>query len=316
MSKTELAPSPVWLPPMSAIIRYLPAGRYRMMNWLGRRSASPFWSRMPQAAGGFAFRCDLSDSIAREVCFTGQYEPQDTALVKALLGAGMTFVDVGANWGYFTLLASHLVGASGRVVSFEPDPRLFPILKENIAQNNLSNVTALQLAAATEAGTLMMAGYDEAGDNQGLSRLVENAGVNEKLFPVQTQSVDTMLDELGIERVDLLKMDIEGAEELALRGMSKGLSGDRYSCILLEIHPTILAERGRTAEDVVDLMLKAGYTGWWIDFSPAAIRKAAYARSLNLHDYLRPLENVTTIDDWPHTLWLAPGLELPTWQQT
>jgi FkbM family methyltransferase len=312
MHKTELSQSPIWLPTMAALIRILPAGRYRIMNWLSRRSAPPFWSRMPRESGGFAFHCDLSDSIAREVCFTGQYEPQDTALVKSLLGQGMTFVDVGANWGYFTLLAAYLVGSSGKIVSFEPDPRLYPILKKNVTRNDLSNVTALQLAAANEAGTLMMAGFDEDGGNHGLSRLVEHAGTTGKLFPVQTQSVDRILDELSIECVDLLKMDIEGAEELALQGMSEGLSDFRYRRILLEIHPTILAERGRTAQDVVDIMLKAGYSGWWIDFSPAAIRKAAYAHSLNPRDYLRPLASVTTLDDWPHTLWLAPGLELPT----
>jgi tRNA G37 N-methylase Trm5 len=133
--------------------------------------------RLPEELGGGFFRCDLRDSIAREVCFTGRYEPQETALVRALLGPGMSFVDVGANWGYFTLLAAHQVGRSGRVISLEPDPRLFPVLADNIAVNHLSQVTALQVAAGSESGSLTLAGFDEAGDNFGLSRVVGQHGL-------------------------------------------------------------------------------------------------------------------------------------------
>ena len=85
---------------------------------------------MPREVGGFTFECDLRDAISREVCFTGRYEPLETLLVQSTLRPGMTFVDVGANWGYFTLVASHLVGSSGLVVSLEPDPRLFQFFKK------------------------------------------------------------------------------------------------------------------------------------------------------------------------------------------
>ncbi len=265
---------------------------------------------MAAELGGLSFLCDLKDSIAREVCFTGRYEPQDTALIQALLGPGMTFVDVGANWGYYTLLAAHLVGTHGRVVSFEPDPRLFPVLMENIRYNGLAQATAVQVAAADEAGLLMLSGYDEACENRGLSRLVEQAGTDVETFQVQAQTVDAMLDSLAVESVDLLKMDIEGAEELALRGMLKGLERHRFRRILLELHPAILSERGRTAQDVIGLLTGAGYCGWHLDFSPVANRRAAYARSLNLREFLSPLSDVKTLDAWPHLLWLAPGVEL------
>lgn len=262
--------------------------------------------------GGLSFECDLKDSIAREVCFTGRYEPQDTALIQALLAQGMTFVDVGANWGYYTLLAAHLVGDGGRVISLEPDPRLFPILMRNVEYNRLENVKALQIAAADEAGVLILSGYNEEDENRGLSRLVEQAEPSERAFQVQGRAIDEALDEHGIGEVHLLKMDIEGAEELALRGMTRGLSSHRFQRILLELHPAMLAERGIRTEDVLALMLKAGYEGWWLDFSPRANRKAAYARRLNLKDYMRPLTDAgASLDAWPHVLWQAPGLELP-----
>ena len=89
--------------------------------------------RLPDSLGGFTFICDVRDSLMREVCFTGMYEPQETLLAQQLLRRGMTVVDVGANWGYFTLLAAHLVGNRGRVLSLEPDPRMFRLLQQNVA---------------------------------------------------------------------------------------------------------------------------------------------------------------------------------------
>ena len=70
--------------------------------------------RLPWDAGGYWFECDPRDAIAREVCFTGRYEPQETALVRTILRPGMSFVDVGANWGYFTLLAAWLEWSDSR----------------------------------------------------------------------------------------------------------------------------------------------------------------------------------------------------------
>lgn len=310
LKSKETLSRPVWVKPASAVIRRLPFARYRAMNWLGKESRLAFWASMPEESGGYVFHCELRDSIAREVCFTGLYEPQDTAVVRGLLGHGMTFVDVGANWGYYTLLASHLVGESGRVISFEPDPRLFPILDANVRANNLSRVTTLKLAASESDGWCSLAGFDETSGEHGLSRLVDSeqsGGV--ETFEVETRSVDAVLDGLGTGDVDLLKMDIEGAEELALRGMRSGLAQARYRRILLEVHPALLAERGRTVEDVTKVLDEAGYSAWWIDHSPRKNRTAAYSRSLNFKEFLLPA-SMANDDAWPHMLWLAPNQEL------
>src|SRR6185436_6225769 len=119
--------------------------------------------------------CDLSEEIARDACLVGIYEPQETWLVSRLLRPGMTAVDVGANWGYFTLLCAHLVGATGRVLSLEPDPRVFELLQENLALNDLPHVTPLPLAAAASCGTLTLDGYGPADTNRGVSRIHANA---------------------------------------------------------------------------------------------------------------------------------------------
>ncbi|HEX5734955.1 MAG TPA: FkbM family methyltransferase [Blastocatellia bacterium] len=302
---------PAWVHITSSIIRRLPAARYRAMNWLCRRPSPPFLMKLPEESGRFLFECNLRDSISREVCFMGRYEPQQSALLQRLLQPGMTFVDVGANWGYFTLLAAHLVGDSGRVISLEPDPRIFRLLESNLVRNNLSHVTALQLAAMDKNGTVNLSGYDEERDNWGLSKVVRGAVDNSPLFPVEARQLDEVLDEQTVERVDVLKMDIEGAERMALRGMQEGLAGQRYRSILLEMHPSILAEHGHSTKDVLDLLLSHGYRGWWIDHSPEAIRHASYARSLDLRRFLSPLGAASNIDDWPHSLWLLSDQALP-----
>src|SRR5262249_13205461 len=135
MDENTLPPAPAWVRMAKTLISQLPAGRYRAINCICHRPPPAFLTQMPEDLGGDSFECDLRDAISREVCFTGRYEPQETALVRSILRPGMSFVDVGANWGYFTLLAAHLVGKGGRVISLEPDPRLFPILQRNVTRN-------------------------------------------------------------------------------------------------------------------------------------------------------------------------------------
>ena len=310
----ELRAAPAWVRLAAAAVRLAPAGRYRAMNRLCRRPPAAFLRRLPAELGGYSYACDLRDSIAREVCFTGRYEPQDTALLRRLLKPGMTFVDVGANWGYFTLLAAHLVGSGGRVLSVEPDPRLYGVLCENVERNRLRQVSAHRVAASDRDGTLTLAGFDESGGNFGLSRVVEEEPDGGARFSVPARSLDALLDEQGgFGRVDVLKMDIEGAEDLALAGMRAGLAGGRYRCVLLELHPTLLAERSRSVGEVVGLLAGAGYRGWRIDHTPAATRRAAYSSRVRVGEFLSPLGRDEPLEAWPHLLWLSTEMGEPSW---
>jgi FkbM family methyltransferase len=298
-------------------MRRMPAGRYRLLNLL-RLRRDRFVTSMPVDGRNLEFACDLRDTLAREVCFTGKFEPQETSLLHTILRPGMTFVDVGANWGYFTLLASGLVGESGTVVSLEPDPRMFALLQGNVARNRLSQVTPLALAAAAGAGVLTLAGFDEDDGNWGVSTVVDDSAGGPGTFRVAAQALDTILDEYGVSGVDLVKMDIEGAELLALRGMADGLCAHHYRRVLLELHPSILAARVRTPLEVCAPLVDNGYRAWRIDHSPSAMRRAAYTRAPEPGSFLTPMRDLSEalsswsyLDSWPHLLWLAPGIEEP-----
>jgi FkbM family methyltransferase len=287
----------------------MPFGRYQLANILARFAGRPFLARMPQDLGGAAFICDLRDTISREVCFTGRYEPQETLLAMRLLRPGMVAVDIGANWGYFSLACAHLVGAGGRVIALEPHPRLHSMLSDNITENRLDQVEVLRLAAGAIEGSRRFVGFDEQGGNWGLSRAAQHREAAD--FECDTASLDALLDSKHAGRVDLVKIDIEGAEADAIRGMADGLCRHRYRYVLLECHPAELAGMGATVEQCLEPFRQAGYHGWHIDHTVAMHRRAA-AGPVRVAELLAPIDAAKlAADPWPHLLWAAPECESP-----
>jgi len=305
-----MKPAAWWMDLSAAVIRQLPRGRYVAMNALCTYSFSPFVARLRSSQTGLRFECDVRNGLVREAYFMGQYEPQETCLLRELLRPGDTFFDVGANWGYFSLLAAEQVGTGGKVVSIEADPRIFAMLERNVALNPMPQVKALHVAAADGPGTLKLAGFEDHEQNWGISRVVANPS-GSKVFEVPARAVDAIADELGVSTVHLLKMDIEGAEAFALSGMAKGLARHRYRAVLLELHPQQIAEHGTTAEAVCQRFVDAGYRGWRVRHTQADTRRAAYARTLRPADVLVPAVPGEALDEWPHVLWLAPGVAAP-----
>jgi predicted methyltransferase len=122
---------------------------------------------MARQLGGCTFDCSLQDMVARNVFFAGCTAAQEIAFVRGVLKPGMNFVDVGANWGLFTLVAARSVGSAGRVVALEPDPRVLAKLKANVRRNELSQVKVLAVAAADCDSNLLLAAHDHTAENLG-----------------------------------------------------------------------------------------------------------------------------------------------------
>ena len=293
---------PLWFRAARAAVRRLPAGRFRAFERLSRAPLPPFEDRLAAEVGGWRYACDLRNATARETCLTGRSAPAETAALRAALPRGGTFVDVGANWGYFTLAAADAVGPEGRLVALEPDPRLAAELRGNVARNGIRNAIVLEVAAAEREGDAVLAGYAEADRNRGVSSLVAAPAGAAARFTVATAALDDLLDAHGIGTVDLVKIDVEGAEELALRGMARGLAGGRYAAVLLELHPTQHPDPARLGTTIHEMMSAAGYRGGWLETGPRAEREALYGRGAPRAP-LAPVTGGEPLGPWPHQLW-------------
>ncbi len=292
---------PLWVPIVRAILSRMPRGRYAIVSrW--RPRTGQFVARLADDLGGAMFECDLGDVIAREVCLTGYYEPPVTRVIQRLATRGGTVIDAGANWGYFSLLAASAVGERGKVIALEPDPRHFARFTRNVELNQFTHIAALQVAAGSRDGTVTLSGYAENAQNRGVSRIANEASAGEG-FPVRCTTIDALT--AACARVDVVKMDLEGAERDALAGMRDGLAAARYASIVLELHPGLLREQAVDPAECIQMLLTYGYRGWCIDLAPPAYRAAVSPRT-PIERLLRPLDAWQQAA-WPHLLWLAPG---------
>jgi FkbM family methyltransferase len=289
---------------MRAIVRRAPRGKYAIVSrWSPRRGQ--FIARLAADIGGARFDCDLGDVIAREVCLTGYYEPPVTRVIQRLARPGGTVVDAGANWGYFSLLAAAAVGARGQVMALEPDPRHFARLTRNAALNQFAQIAALQVAAAAHDGTVTLSGYADDEQNRGVSRIAAETSAATG-FAVRATTIDAVT--AASPRVDVVKIDVEGAEMDVLAGMRHGLAAWRYAAIVMELHPGLLRDQHLDPAAAIEVLLAHGYRGWSIDLAPQAYRSAA-AAGASVEALLGPLDAWRDAP-WPHLLWLAPGESL------
>jgi FkbM family methyltransferase len=146
---------------------------------------------------------------------------------------GDVVLDVGANIGYFSLLASQLVGPAGKVISIEASPKIHALLSENIAMNGITNVRAVNLAAAYEEGEMSIYAADDA--NIGSSSTIPVEG-NTRTGTVKAMSLHAIATPDELARVRLIKIDIEGAEQPVVRSIMENLALYSPDCeIALEI---------------------------------------------------------------------------------
>ena len=171
--------------------------------------------------------------IGAVIARSGTYEPHVTAVLRQLLRPGMTFLDIGANIGYFSLLAASLVGENGRVISFEPVPDNVQLLQQSIAANGFTNIRLHPQAALEKPQQIAL----EIGGTNSNSRVV-NPDSDEIERPlVEAVVLDEVLSHLP--RLDVVKMDIEGAEPRALQGMTRLLQKHR-PVLIAEFSPDLI----------------------------------------------------------------------------
>lgn len=224
-----------------------------------RRSGVSFIAAMP------AIGCEMI--VAPQQSFSwmyvrGNYEMPLVRYVKRTIRPGMVCVDIGANVGYFTLLLAKLVGPTGRVIAFEPTETTCRFLRANVLLNELHNVTVEQLAVCDREGPAVFyegsAGYDAYNS----LKETRHPGAREGEFGAEIVGcvkLDSYLKGCGDDRVDFVKLDIEGAELLALSGFRRGLNANPGLRLAIEFADQTTASFGYSSDELATWLARNGW---------------------------------------------------------
>jgi FkbM family methyltransferase len=240
-------------------------------------------------AGDIELYCDAADAAVTPGLRSGVYEPHLTAVFERYCAPGMTVVDVGANVGYYTLLAARLVGPAGRVIALEPNSENCRLLLASLRRSGFGNVEVLPVAADVERGWAYYSTH--VGSNGGLIEagdLLAHPGVVVPTF---------RLDDLVAGPVGVLKMDVEGAEGRVVRG-ARGLIERDRPIVTTELKEEMLQRvSGTSVGDYLSYFEGLGYT-------PALLEKESGAE--------KPYASVEELlADWGETDELRDVLLVP-----
>jgi FkbM family methyltransferase len=206
---------------------------------------------------GFTLRLDLADPVQRRLFFFGDYdERREADLISRVLAPGEIFWDVGANLGYFTLLAAACLRNTGQVVAFEPGRSAFDCLRANVSLNPFSNIVLCPAAVADREGEALL--YRTPGSADGRANLFRPGAGQTESETVRTVTLDGWRRRQGLARPDFIKLDVEGAEPAALRGARETLATGE-PLLLVEMKEAICQALGTERTAIQEFLKPWGY---------------------------------------------------------
>ncbi|KRB82433.1 hypothetical protein ASE00_10240 [Sphingomonas sp. Root710] len=244
------------------ILRYVP----KLQAWLRRVYLQRTVSAIPvdndtilcRILGRTKFFVDARDrSISPHLMMDGCWEPRITGLLIDKLRFGMTVIDVGANLGYFTVLMALLCGPRGRVIAFEPNPRIAAMLRDSVQINGLQSRVDFhqQVVGATDGAEVNLLLSD---DHPGGTQITALAPDGPNFMKATTRRLDGFP---GAMEATLVKIDAEGAEEMIWQGMSAMIAGECLRYIIIEFSPASYHD----APGMLNQAEAAGFSIAWID---------------------------------------------------
>jgi FkbM family methyltransferase len=212
-------------------------------NWVTCRFRNTIWM------------LDKTQYIDTEILTKGTFEPHTTAWVLQLVKEGMVAVDVGANFGYYTIMLSRLVGETGQVLAFEPCRVFRRRLKYHIERNRCRNVSVFECGLSDSSRNLHLLGI---GDSATL-KWFDDRRRPQFSQPISVKPFDSLTSELRITRCDFIKVDIDGHEPLFLSGAKSSLESFR-PIMVMEFSQLALQENGSDVETLARQLDQLGYT--------------------------------------------------------
>ncbi len=248
---------------------------YSFINWYSTRFSFPkpglkYFMRLLKMTGnqskafiktlhnGLKMKLHPQEHIQRQIFWYGYYEKDQVLCFESFLKPGMTVADIGANAGYYSLIASPKI-LSGRVYSFEPSPLSYKELKENITLNKISNIIPINMGISSL--TTESSFYISNADNTGMSGLTRAGNFSGSVETIQLTTLDEFVRKEEIDKIDIIKMDIEGAEVQALMGMQNTIAMHR-PIIFAEVCQELLTRFNNTVNEIYVLMKAKDYKAY------------------------------------------------------
>lgn len=229
---------------------------------------------------GMKFKLPSGDfGVTLEAESTGEYEPVTTKVLEDLLQEGMTFVDIGAHVGLFAVPATKWVGDSGIVIAFEPHPDNYKLLLSNVSSNTTGeNITTVNSAVSDVSETvhLHMSTFN-TGDHQ-----LFHKG-NRNTIEVDCTTLDSYFK--AEDTVDVIKMDVQGAEAAAFRGMQRVLEDNIDIHVVWELSPAQLADAGSSATELLGWLAGLGFAFTIVDDASGDVAELSMQEVLDACPY-------------------------------
>ncbi len=196
------------------------------------------------------------EGASRLTYYFGVSEPELFAFYESFLKPSMIVVDAGANIGLHTLFFAKRVGPEGRVYAFEPGQSAFDRLQSHVKRNQLTNVRCFHCALGADEGTVAIA---ENPQDNSRNFVVESSPGKIGTKNVALRSLNQVLAEESVVRVDFLKLDVEGFESEVLKGARSYLEKHRIRVLQLELDDLGLGRSGSNSTDICDTLFGYGY---------------------------------------------------------
>jgi FkbM family methyltransferase len=235
--------------------------KLRILNYKKGVKNIPFL--IENCMGNIKMKVDKTSYMGGSFYWSGFHQVKEIVFLKSFLKPGMTFIDIGANQGEFSLFAASIL-TNGKIYSFEPVTKQYKSLEENIVLNSFKNINLFNYGLSNIEATLPIYSSSNEdvhfGINEGLSTLFMTENTNEVVETIEIKIFDIEFEN-KIERMDFIKIDIEGSELFALKGMRNHLS--RFKpMILIELNNDTFSAANYTVKDVTDYLEEFGYQAY------------------------------------------------------
>ncbi len=236
--------------------------------------------------------------VSKEIAEKNIWEPYETSLIVEKLRKGDVFLDIGANIGYYTVIASTIVGEKGKVIAYEPDEKNFELLAENVELNRLTNVHAFPAALSDCSGS----GYIYLCENNKGDHRIYDTGESRKKLEIKLINADEHVPQIT-NRIDFIKIDTQGSETRIINGLKKLIEQNaNHLSLIVEFWPYGLAKAGSSGHELLEILFSFDMSFFLIDHIE---HRLIAVTKIDMLNWLKDIDSIPDNQGFAN-LFLAP----------